>query len=560
MVVMSGGGSTGPRPHPEVAKAATMDTKHNATARRIVRMEMSAVSAPAVRYLIASQPTVRWPQALGASVLGPLLLSLAFPKLDWGIFAFIALIPLFLLWSKSSWKQAFVWGLVAGVTLFGLLLNWTTHSLSDFIGGWWVLGLVLICLWQGLNIALIAVATSLVCRGEFRTIAIFAMPAAWLLGETWRTRGSMGVPFGELGLAAVHLPWLLPLAAYGGVYLLTALIALANGAIAGMIAGTPRARNVGAVVLGVLVVIVALGDIGRNHFALAPPSLRVGIAQGNISQREKWSPGVFAQTIATYAALTQKVSARGAKVVIWPETAVTSWPLQDPLLLHALETIAQKSNVWLITGMIDKPKADAYYNAMLDLSPKDTVGGVYHKRWLVPFAEYLPWEAVLGRIPIMDNVSRFLSGPGPHLLPAAGFQWGVLICYESAFAPYARATANAGSDAIIVATDDAWFGGTTGPNQHADIAIVDAVSTGRWIVRGADTGISMIVGPKGDVVALLPINRRGVIVADIGRGVETPYDRFGIAWLLGLALLVLIAAIVPTRTGVAGWRSKRGVA
>ncbi len=491
-------------------------------------------------------------------MLGPLLLSLAFPKLDWGIFAFIALVPLFLLWSKSSWKEAFAWGLLAGVILFGLLLNWTTHSLSTFIGGWWVLGLVLICLWQGLNIAFIALATSLVCRGEFRTIAIFAAPAAWLLGETWRTRGSLGVPFGELGLAAVHLPWLLPLAAYGGVYLLTCVIALANGAIAGIIAGTPQARRVGGIVLVVLVVLIVFCDTRRSHMTMPPPSLRVGIAQGNISQIEKWSPAIFAQTIATYAALTQKASARGAKLVVWPETAVTSWPLQDPLLLSALESIAQRSNVWLITGAIDKPNADTYYNSMLDLSPKRRVGGVYHKRWLVPFAEYLPWEGVLARIPIMDNVSRFLSGPGPHLLPAAGFQWGVLICYESAFAPYARATANAGSDAIIVATDDAWFGGTTGPDQHADVAIVDAVSTGRWIVRGADTGISMIVDPKGNIVALLPIDRQGAIVADIGRGVVTPYDRFGIAWLLSLALLVLIAGFIRTRTGAVGWRSKRG--
>lgn len=505
-------------------------------------------------------PAIRWPQALGASVLGPFLFSCAFPKFDAGVLAFIALVPLFLLWAKSSWKQAFWLGLLAGVTLFALLLNWTTHSLRDFIGGYWVLGLVLISLWQGLNIAIVALATSLICRGEFRTVAIFAVPAVWLFGETWRTRGSMGVPFGELGLAAVHVPWLLPIAAYGGVYLLTGTIALANGALAGLIAGTPLARRVSVGVLAALAVLIVLGDVGRGRTVLETPRLRVGVAQGNISQREKWSPAIFSQTIATYASLTRKAAARGARLVVWPETAVTSWPLQDPVLLHALEAIAQRSHVWVITGMLDRPAQDVYYNAMLDLSPKGSVFGVYRKRWLVPFAEYLPLAGVLGKIPIMDNVSRFSAGAGPRLLQAAGFQWGVLICYESAFAPYARATTNAGSDALIVATDDAWFGGTAGPDQHADIAIMDAVSTGRWVVRGADTGISLIVDPRGKVVALLPVGQQDVIVADVGRGVETPYDRFGIAWLLVLAAFALIAGVVRTRDATIGWRSRRGAA
>jgi apolipoprotein N-acyltransferase len=325
-----------------------------------------------------------------------------------------------------------------------------------------------------------------------------------------------------------------------------------------MIGGSGRTRGVGALVLGVLIALVVFGNAARSRVTFDQPNLRVAIAQGNISQREKWTPSIFEYTLATYADLTRAAKAGGAKLVVWPETAVTSYPLQDPTLLKRLEGLASSTGVFIIAGTVDRPSADGYYNALIDLGPDGTLGGVYHKRFLVPFAEYLPLDRFLRAIPLLDNASRFVAGGGPVLLPAAGYRWGALICYESAFAQYARQTADAGADAIIVATDDAWFGGTSGPNQHADVAVIDAVSTGRWIVRGADTGISEIVDPKGNIIASLPIDQKGIVIGDIGRGFDTPYDRYGIGWLFGAAFLALVAGIVRRKELLTGWRSKRG--
>jgi apolipoprotein N-acyltransferase len=559
---MSGGGSTGPRPQPATITAAL--TKHTAVARRSTGEEMKAVNewaAPSpISVLAGGQPAPRWLVSLGASILGPVLLSLAFPPVNLGFFAFIALVPLFLLWAKSSWKQALAWGALAGFVTFALVFSWMTHSLHEFIGGLWVLALFLLCFLSGLNIAVMAVAVSLLARREFRATLVFAAPAVWLLAETWRTRGSLGVPFGELGLGAAHLSWLAPIAAFGGVYLLSGIFALASAALAGVIGGTPGARRAGIAALCVLALLIGLGDFARSRVAVGPAHLRVAVAQGNVSQLEKWSPAVLAGTLRTYALLTRHAKAEGARLVVWPETAVTGAPLQDAVLMRLLANIARRSHVWIITGTIDRPSQQVYYNALLDLSPHGAVAGVYHKRWLVPWAEYLPLAGLLGGIPIMSEVSRFTPGPGPHLLPAAGVWWGPLICYESAFAPYARATANAGADALVVATDDAWFGGTSGPVQHADISVLDAISTGRWVVRAADTGISMIVDPKGKVVASLPVGVAGVIVANAGPPIQTPYDRFGIAWLLALAVVAIIVAafVRPAKLEPPGWRSKRG--
>jgi apolipoprotein N-acyltransferase len=142
----------------------------------------------------------------------------------------------------------------------------------------------------------------------------------------------------------------------------------------------------------------------------------------------------------------------------------------------------------------------------------------------------------------------FLRGPGPRLLTAAGFRWGPLICYESAFAPYARATANAGADAIVIATDDAWFNGTSEPYQHADAAVVEAVATGRWIVRAASSGISEIIDPHGTIVAELGVGRQGIVIGNVGKGTTTPYDRSGVAWLVAMCFII-VAVSLAVETG-----------
>jgi len=486
-----------------------------------------------------------------------LLTSLAFPKTNLWFFAFVGLAPLFWLWSKSSWKSAFWWGLLAGIVMYTSAMHWITDSLWYVIGDWYVLGMVLGALLEGAFVGVIAFVTAVTCQGRIGAAAVFSIPSVWFLLDTARTYWMPQLPFGQLGVIAPHVPWLLPMAAYAGIAGPTAIVALANGALAGICAGTRRARVAGVVALGVVAVAIVAGDAGRARVTLPATDLRVAIAQGDIMQRVKWSPAVFEHTLRVFTDLTQAASLAGAKVVVWPETAVTSFPLQDARLMARLQAVASSSRVWLLTGALNAPAPKVIYNSVIDLAPDGSELGEYDKHILVPFAEYLPIDG-LRKLPLFDQASWFSPGPGAKALPAGGMRFGMLICFESAFLYYARDAVKLGADGLIVVTDDAWFDGTPGPQQHADFSQIDAVATGRWVVRGADTGISEIVDPSGRIISQLPLDRAGLVIGDIGPPVTTPFDRFGEDWLIVIAVIGALIGIVKPRERMMGWRSRRG--
>ena len=518
---------------------------------------MSAV----IRDRLGVSPSPEYPGTLvrlGIAVVSPLVLSLAFPKLDAGPLALVALAPLFWSWSKSSWKRAFFDGWLAGTIFFFVMCFWMTNSLGDYIGDWKLLAGLLLAALEGLSFAVVAALTSVVCRGVIGATAVFALPSAWLLVESLRTRGASGVPFGELGLVGAHERWLLPVAAFGGVYAMTAVVALCNAALLGIAVGTRRGRIAGAAALAALIVLVGGADLARARVVVRQPTVRVAIAQGGISQRVKWSPAVFEHTMAVYSDLTHRAAAQGASIVVWPETAITSFPLQDPSLLGYLERLAAANKVWLIAGTVDRPAEDTLYNTVIEIAPTGAFVKKYDKHILVPFAEYLPFEHALRGLPLFSEASHFSAGPGPALFDAAGVRFGPLVCYESAFAPYAREIANAGADALLIVTDDAWFGDTSGPYQHAEMSIVDAVQTGRWVVRAGDTGISEIIDPTGRIVQTLALGMSGVLAGSVGAPVDAPYVRWGAWWLLVPAVVVLAFGLYPRRRIAHGWRSRRG--
>jgi apolipoprotein N-acyltransferase len=103
---------------------------------------------------------------------------------------------------------------------------------------------------------------------------------------------------------------------------------------------------------------------------------------------------------------------------------------------------------------------------------------------------------------------------------------------------------------LVNLSNDGWYGGLGGAEQHFAQAAFRAVETGLPLVRATTTGITAIVSPEGTIVSRLEEKLPGVLRAavPVASG-PTPYARFGdwFAWTCVLSTLgaVLLALARP---------------
>ncbi|MEQ8661976.1 MAG: apolipoprotein N-acyltransferase [Gammaproteobacteria bacterium] len=237
-------------------------------------------------------------------------------------------------------------------------------------------------------------------------------------------------------------------------------------------------------------------------------------------------------------------------MLIWPETAIAAFPHEIPEVLDALTDAARASDTTLLVGMpTGMPWNGDYYNSLVALG---AAPGRYDKRHLVPFGEFFPFKSQLEGIAALLDIplSDFSAGrAGADTLAVAGHRAGVSICYEDAFGRETIAALPAAA-LLVNVSNDAWFGDTIAPHQHLEIARMRALESGRWLLRGTNTGITAVIDHRGRVTARAPaftaVTLRTRFEARAGL---TPYARLGDWPLLGLALLVL---------ALSAWRGRDG--
>ncbi|MCA1852439.1 MAG: apolipoprotein N-acyltransferase, partial [Beggiatoa sp.] len=182
---------------------------------------------------------------------------------------------------------------------------------------------------------------------------------------------------------------------------------------------------------------------------------------------------------------------------------------------------------------------EEYFNAVVSVWH----AGVYRKRHLVPFGEYMPLPGALLRIldfleiPLAD----FSAGPRYQpLLEVAGHPIGVSICYEDAFGEE-LIDALPAAELLVNVSNDAWFGDSLAPHQHLQIARMRARESGRYLLRATNTGISAVINERGRVLARSPQFQPHALSARIipHRGL-TPYAAMGNYGVLALTAMLLV--------------------
>jgi apolipoprotein N-acyltransferase len=266
--------------------------------------------------------------------------------------------------------------------------------------------------------------------------------------------------------------------------------------------------------------------------------------QASIPQEQKWQYAMRQPTLDLYLDMTKAVA--DSRIVVWPETAVPAFVSEvGPGLLEPLADLLQVQQRDVLLGIVDGEREGAYFNAMLSLgvSGRDH----YHKRHLVPFGEYLPFDEWTR--PVLDfleiPMSDFTPGAdGDALITLAGQPVGINICYEDAYATEVlRALPEA--TLLINASNDAWFGDSLAPHQHLEIARMRALETSRYLMRATNTGISAIIDQRGRLRGASAQFEQAILTDEVIPLVgTTPFVRWGNAGVVLLASVLLLAGLL----------------
>jgi apolipoprotein N-acyltransferase len=484
------------------------------------------------------------------AVASGLAMGLAFPKFDYGLLAWVALVPLFYVIEGESMRRVFWWAYLQGFASYIVSLYWIPIPLHDFADVHMAFAIFPMLALAGIVAINTAVA---IWAGEFiarrtRIPAVITMPVAWAALEWFRTYVPASFPWNLLGYAAYRNLELIQFAEFTGVYGVSALIVFFNAVVYVVIfrRGVYRIQTISLSTLtAMMIAMVAFGAWRISDLKNAPTagSFKVAMVQGNIPQSLKWDPKFLPESYGVYQDETANAAKRGADLIVWPEAAAAflfqpddRYPAElagDEAYRTALLTLARNLGEPLLFGAPALAQIDGrlgFYNRAYLVSDKGDVAAHYDKIELVPFGEYVPARAVLGFFvnKVVQGMGDLVPGKEQTLFDFKGAKLGILICYESIFPDLTRREVNDGADVLVNITNDAWYGESSAPYQVLAMAALRSVETKVPMVRVANTGISALIEPSGRITNRTPLFKRGTEIVDVSwRPVRTFYTMVG---------------------------------
>lgn len=473
------------------------------------------------------------------ALLAGAALPLAFAPFGWWWLAPFCLAVLFAIGISAPTRTAGRAAYLFGLGFFGVGVSWVYISMDRYGHSGPVLAAVLtvglvafLALFPWICVKL----ARRLCPRQGIAALLIAFPVAWVVLEWVRTWLLTGFPWLLLGYSQTDGP-LQTLSPVFGVLGLSLALSFLAGVLAWVLTGPRPARVFTGIGLAALLLLSAR-LLDREWVEVAGEPLSVVLIQGNVAQDQKWSPEFLEITLERYRNLTE--AHWGVDLIVWPEAAVPNW--YHRLAYDYLEPLAEEGarhGTELVLGIpfLDLETGDAF-NSIISMGEDS---GIYHKRHLVPFGEYVPLRDVLGRaLDILGApMSDFQAGTASIPLRAAGYDMGASICYEVVFGPEV-AEALPDSQMLINISNDAWFGDSLAPHQHLQMARMRSMETGRDMLRATNTGITTVIDYKGRITARAPQFEVASLAAQaVPRNGATPYVRW-----LDLPVLSLLAIAV----------------
>lgn len=402
---------------------------------------------------------------------------------------------------------------------------------------------------------------------------IVSLAAALTLVEWLRGTILSGLPWNVLGYAVMPTPVFMQSSALVGLYGMTFLAIFVSAMPA--ILGTSTEHDRATTSVRLPLVLAVLAALAHGTFGLLTLStadsghvddIRLRIVQPALNQSEKWDSDKEQEIMAKYMELSNANkgpdhgSVNAFTHVIWPESAFPFILTERADQLAAIARLLPPTTS-LITGAmryeeaVNQDQQAKVYNSLYVLNGEGETVVARDKVRLVPFGEFLPFQTFLESLGLRQltqlrggfspgNKRVVVDLPGtPTFLP--------LICYEIIYAGAIRGDSDPTAPQpkwIVNLTNDAWFGMTAGPYQHAHQARLRAVEEGIPVVRAANNGISFITDAYGRIEESLALGKRGTVDGPlpVARS-ATLYSKTGNTPVVLFVCLLLVSLLISAR-------------
>ncbi len=517
-------------------------------------------------------------QYFAAFILGSVSAS-AFAPLYFFPLAIVAFSGLFLLSDhfQNDNRKSFWIGWFFGFGQFVFGLYWISISLFvDISKFFWLLPFALflipavLAVYTGLVLLMTNIISKKLVIKSWRKILLLAV--IWVFFEFLRSILFTGFPWNLLGYSFLFSTSLSQLASVFGVYGLSliAVIFYCSGALffqfkfkkkslKKILKFSPDKNS--EPFLACVAVFIALmwilGSYRLNNFQEHLfPNATFRLVQPAIKQEEKWDRRY--DTFLENVRLSHKAGFENVNYVVWSESAVPYAinPMTTQGLLADIASAAPKKG-FIITGALRsefKEESDGakelskIWNTIFAINSQGQIVESYDKNHLVPFGEYIPFANYLPFISkITNGAINFSEGEGLKTikLSSESPSFSPLVCYEVIFPGNIIDKSNP-PKFLLNLTNDAWFGSSSGPYQHFDMVRMRSIEYGMPTIRVANSGISGLINPVGEVVATIPLNQKGIIDVILMENLpRTIYLKFGNKIVLWISFILLAISLLP---------------
>ena len=467
-----------------------------------------------------------------------LFFILSLPKPNLWFCAWLAFVPLLISIEKKQFKGAFLAGWVAGTVAFMGVLYWIVPTflaagLSYFIGG---ISCLALSLYLGLYWGVFFGLATLIFRRFGETGSIFLCAALWVGLEYLRTYLFTGFPWALLGYSLWKVPFLIQISEWTGVYGVSFLIILFNLNLFFLLKKKFKLIpwTVFFILVGTNLVLLPRNGAKKENIKT------ITILQGNIDQYKKWSDEFVHEILDTYGSLVQGESVKNSDLVLWPESALPGWFPDEFFIENWIRTVVKKSNRYHLVGAVTDYNHAT--NSAFLFSPEGSVLDRYDKNHLVPFGEFVPLPFLFGKITPLNMLGNFSKGKEGKILEIPNLKMGVTICYEAIFPNLVRKQVNEGANLLINMTNDGWYLDTAAPLQHFGMNVFRAVENRRFLVRSANTGISGVILPSGEIGVRSALNQKSAFQVQVTPlQKKTFYSQYGDLFAMACSSLSITA-------------------